>query len=367
MIKAITIKNFKSVTSASLDLGNVNVFIGANGSGKSNILEAIGMVASERSSQIEINAMMQKGVRIAKPNLMVSSFYGQASNGAIEVEFSSTDGEWMKYNVSNPMPEDIYSTWKVTNHIREKKDTDINMVKTDMGLLTFALKAYISRYLIYSLSVDALRGFTANSMQYPLGINGEGLDVLLNNLPKEEIIQIKEAAKEYIDWIDDIFFDGEEIYKMQGYKLGRSKSNLYFRDKFMQKKNNLFSAENANEGALELLFFLTLFISKKTPDFFAIDNIETGLNPRLCRFLMKKISELAIKNRKQVLITTHNPAILDGLNLNDDSQRLFVVARNDEGKTQVKRIQTKEPKGERRMMLSEMWMKGLIGGVPDNF
>ena len=180
-------------------------------------------------------------------------------------------------------------------------------------------------------------------------------------------MQIKESAKDYISWIEDIFFDNEEIYKMQGYKLGRSKSNHYFRDKFMQKKNNLFSAENANEGALELLFYLTLFISRKTPDFFAIDNIENGLNPRLCRFLMKKICELAVKNGKQVLITTHNPAILDGLNLNDGSQRLYVVTRNDEGKTQAKRIQTKEQTGEQRMMLSEMWMKGLIGGVPYNF
>ena len=78
------------------------------------------------------------------------------------------------------------------------------------------------------------------------------------------------------------------------------------------------------------------------------------------------ISSLS-KNGKQVLITTHNPAILDGLNLNDVSQRLYVVTRNDEGKTQAKRIQTKEQTGEQRMMLSEMWMKGLIGGVPYNF
>ncbi len=232
---------------------------------------------------------------------------------------------------------------------------------------TDKLREYLSKYLIYSLSINALRGLTSDSLQYPLGLNGEGLDVLLNNIPKEEIMQIKESAKDYISWIEDIFFDSEEIYKMQGYKLGRSKSNLYFRDKFMQKKNNLFSAENANEGALELLFYLTLFISRKTPDFFAIDNIENGLNPRLCRFLMKKICELAVKNGKQVLITTHNPAILDGLNLNDGSQRLYVVTRNDEGKTQAKRIQTKEQTSEQRMMLSEMWMKGLIGGVPYNF
>lgn len=362
MIETITVKNFKSITDMTLSLGNVNVFIGANGSGKSNILEAIAMVAAERSAQIEVNSMIQKGIRIAKPDLMISSFYGQPSNSTINVNISGTEGERIKYAVTNLTPEDIYSTWNAPWSTGARRGNIKEAVeKTDK------LKEYLSKYLIYSLSINALRGLTSDSLQYPLGLNGEGLDVLLNNIPKEEIMQIKESAKDYISWIEDIFFDSEEIYKMQGYKLGRSKSNLYFRDKFMQKKNNLFSAENANEGALELLFYLTLFISRKTPDFFAIDNIENGLNPRLCRFLMKKICELAVKNGKQVLITTHNPAILDGLNLNDGSQRLYVVTRNDEGKTQAKRIQTKEQTGEQRMMLSEMWMKGLIGGVPYNF
>ena len=362
MIETITVKNFKSITDMTLSLGNVNVFIGANGSGKSNILEAIAMVAAERSAQIEVNSMIQKGIRIAKPDLMISSFYGQPSNNTINVNISGTEGERIKYAVTNLTPEDIYSTWNAPWSTGARRGNIKEAVKK-----TDKLKEYLSKYLIYSLSINALRGLTSDSLQYPLGLNGEGLDVLLNNIPKEEIMQIKESAKDYISWIEDIFFDNEEIYKMQGYKLGRSKSNLYFRDKFMQKKNNLFSAENANEGALELLFYLTLFISRKTPDFFAIDNIENGLNPRLCRFLMKKICELAVKNGKQVLITTHNPAILDGLNLNDGSQRLYVVTRNDEGKTQAKRIQTKEQTGEQRMMLSEMWMKGLIRGVPYNF
>lgn len=362
MIDTITIKNFKSITDATLSLGNVNVFIGANGSGKSNVLEAIAMVAAERSSRIEVKDMIQKGIRIAKPDLMISSFYGHPASSTINVNISGTEGERIKYAVTNLTPEDIYSTWNAPYSTGTRRG-NIEEAEEKTG----KLREYMSKYLIYSLSINALRGLTSESFQYPLGLNGEGLDVLLNNIPKEEIMQIKESAKEYISWIEDIFFDSEEIYKMQGYKLGRSKSNLYFRDKFMQKKNNLFSAENANEGALELLFYLTLFISRKTPDFFAIDNIENGLNPRLCRFLMKKICELAVKNGKQVLITTHNPAILDGLNLNDGSQRLYVVTRNDEGKTQAKRIQTKEQTGEQRMMLSEMWMKGLIGGVPYNF
>ena len=362
MIETITVKNFKSITDMTLSLGNVNVFIGANGSGKSNILEAIAMVAAERSAQIEVNSMIQKGIRIAKPDLMISSFYGQPSNSTINVNISGTEGERIKYAVTNLAPEDIYSTWNAPWSTGARRGNIKEAVeKTDK------LREYLSKYLIYSLSINALRGLTSDSLQYPLGLNGEGLDVLLNNIPKEEIMQIKESAKDYISWIEDIFFDSEEIYKMQGYKLGRSKSNLYFRDKFMQKKNNLFSAEIAKDGALELFFYLTVFVWMYSPDFFAFDYIENGVIPRLCRFLMKKICEWAVKKGKQVLITTHNPAILDGLNLNDGSQRLYVVTRNDEGKTQAKRIKTKEQTGEQRMMLSEMWMKGLIGGVPYNF
>lgn len=360
MIQQVIIKNFKSITETVLSLGNVNVFIGANGSGKSNILEAIGMVAAERTLQIEVKDMIQKGIRIAKPDLMISSFYGLPRNEKITVSVSSEDFGHLTCSIFNHQPTDIYSVWGATYSTIGQDESSI---REEMG----RLRAYMSQYLIYAISVNALRGFAADSFQYPLGINGEGLDVLLNNLPKEEISQIKEAAADCISWIEDIFFDSEEVYKMQGYKLGRSKSNLYFRDKYMQKKNNLFSAENANEGALELLFYLTLFISKKTPSFFAIDNIENGLNPRLCRHLMKKVAELAVRNGKQVLITTHNPAILDGLNLNDEHQRLYVVSRNDEGKTQTKRIQVKPQTDEKRMRLSEMWMRGLIGGIPDNF
>lgn len=101
--------------------------------------------------------------------------------------------------------------------------------------------------------------------------------------------------------------------------------------------------------------------------FFGIDNIETALNPKLCRDLIKKLSEIAIKNGKQVVITTHNPAILDGLNLHDDHQRLFVVKRNDEGHTQIERIKLKPATNGEQLKLSEMWMRGYIGGLPNNF
>jgi len=41
MIEEITIKNFKSIQKATIRLRNVNILIGANNSGKSNLLDAL--------------------------------------------------------------------------------------------------------------------------------------------------------------------------------------------------------------------------------------------------------------------------------------------------------------------------------------
>ncbi len=41
MLQEITIKNFKSIADDTIELGRVNVFIGENGCGKSNIFEAL--------------------------------------------------------------------------------------------------------------------------------------------------------------------------------------------------------------------------------------------------------------------------------------------------------------------------------------
>ncbi len=51
MIAEIQIQNYKSIDKLRLELGRVNVFIGENGAGKSNILEAIALAAAPAANQ----------------------------------------------------------------------------------------------------------------------------------------------------------------------------------------------------------------------------------------------------------------------------------------------------------------------------
>jgi predicted ATPase len=221
----------------------------------------------------------------------------------------------------------------------------------------------LKAFCIYNLNPLALRGIQNVSRRTPLGIHGENLDVFLEGLSPKQRRELVRYSK-FIPWFDDLLIDPQDELKFKGHKLGRSTSRLYFRDRFMRRGNNVFSAENANEGILHILFYLALFLSNKTPPIFGIDNIETALNPQLCRELMKSLAALAKAHDKQALITTHNPAVLDGLNLHDDDQRLFVVHRNDQGHTVARRLKMKPDTGGTRYKLSELWMNGHLGGHP---
>ncbi len=53
MLTSITVQGFKSLEQVEVPLGCVNVFIGANGSGKSNLLEALGFVSAVADGRLD--------------------------------------------------------------------------------------------------------------------------------------------------------------------------------------------------------------------------------------------------------------------------------------------------------------------------
>ena len=52
----------------------VNVFIGSNGSGKTTILEAIGLLCAAMTDRVDNASMQRKGVRLSVPGLYKSAF-----------------------------------------------------------------------------------------------------------------------------------------------------------------------------------------------------------------------------------------------------------------------------------------------------
>lgn len=85
MINTLKINNFKSIFKDEISLGKVNVFIGENGCGKSNILEAIAFASCAKDNKLNTEGFYSKGIRVAKPSLLYSSFLGKTQKKDIRI------------------------------------------------------------------------------------------------------------------------------------------------------------------------------------------------------------------------------------------------------------------------------------------
>ncbi len=368
MIDKIVIENFKSIEKLSIEPGRVNVIIGANGSGKTNILEAIVMGAAASANKLDYEFIGNR-LRVTSPEFMKNAFSGTKGN-EIKILFSHNSDEF-SYSLINDERDfrkwiDVDVSVSKGLHINRILENELKENKGEYGreyvisiMRQKASENGISDFLIYTPELSYLKRFEEQAQITPLGVKGEGLFYVLKQIfrnkdNKQQISDIKEYLH-LLDWFEDFNIPNG---------LMSNESKIAIKDRYIDSSLNYFDQRSSNEGFLFLLFYLVLFTSENTPSFFAIDNIETGLNPKLCTELIKTLNILAKKYKKQVIFTTHNPAILDGLDLNDDNQRLFIANRNKEGKTYIERIKNKPQSG---LKLSELWTKGYIGGIPDNF
>ena len=389
MISEIQLKNYKSVVDVSLPLGRFNLLIGANGCGKSNILEGIAVGAAASSDKLDYEYFTNRGIRVVEPRFMLPAFENVNSGNITISIVNDKDIDYevnIKYNnAAKPARWEDNSVLKrgpvqitkldllLAKNYMKSQGRDIVSVLSNREQILDAHRQILDNqkqileydyselngFLIYSLEETRLRQADDSNRTYPLGLHGEGLFSHLKDLAQRTdgiaiFDEIKENLK-VLDWFDDMQVPSEQL---------SNEFNLKLKDNYLAETINTFDQRSTNEGFLYLLFYLTLVISDETPRFFAIENIDTAFNPKLCREVTRRLTELARKHNKQIIATTHNAAVLDGMDINTDDVRLHVVRRTIDGYTITNRVILKE---NMTMSLSEAWLKGMIGGLPDNF
>jgi len=378
MIEKITIENYKSIQLLELELSRITILIGANGSGKSNILESIALCSAASNNKLDNEFLTSRGIRVTdNPQFMRAAFEKQNVSKEIQISVSGNASSFScNLQKKNDEP---YATWIdkgnldkyeyakeiVNKHGKditpEQKNRIIQLISESFAREN-AKSLKLEKFVIFSPEIHSLRTFEEEGQIQPLGRNGEGLFKLLKVLSSEKnnqrLNQVKSKLK-LIDWFSDF-----EISQ----NLSPQEKQIQIKDKYLDTKLEYFDQKSSNEGFLYLLFYLCLFVSNNTPKFFAIDNIDVSLNPKLCSQLMIELNSLAKRYKKQVIFTTHNPAILDGLNLDDKNQKLYVVYRNKLGQTKVNNIKKSQPvNGGEPIKLSESFLRGYLGGLPKNF
>jgi predicted ATPase len=393
MIRTLRINGFKSIHSEVIELGQVNCFIGANGVGKSNLLEALGVLGAAANGVVDDESLLRRGVRAGLPRLYKSSFAAERTPAHIGIGAQSDERAEYRVSLLNPLetPEPAWSYKTevlsdgqyevVSDGVRNRKNLNPQAGLAALALVDLepknpasVLMQRLQDYAIYCPNTPTLRGIAPDvQSRAPVGLNGgqlaEGFATLRKRADDDEVAeQMLDQVLELIDWVADIDTTSHGAALLSP-KVPRTQRMLKFTDRFMNQSRNELTAYDASEGALYVIFCALLCLLPQAPRILAIDNLDQTLNPRLLTRLATRLSGWLRHDvpDRQLLFTAHNPAVLDGLDILDPEVRLFAVERNSDGITCVRRIELSEELAEqnRDYPLSRLWLMGHLGAVPN--
>jgi AAA15 family ATPase/GTPase len=403
-------------------LGKVNLFVGGNGSGKSNILEAIGLASASFGRGIGDIDLNEKGVRLSSPELMKSAHKNFEIPKTFELDCNFDNNINYKCNLTSKENDPhlrfhsescyfngVSQFGRSGNGSRAFGETLKARIDKSRGLWDQIRVAYdfdnqlgnvfeeFSKYSIYSPQTDYLRGVKLGSvLKSPIGLHGEGLPLAVNDLigqfhdlnkigkKSERQKNIHHLTQQALDlvflpqWTNSV-----KVGKIDKSFISRGVQDtetdmVYFIDRFMREGRNTLTAYDSSEGTLFLLFISILLAHVEAPKYFALDNVDNALNPRLTRKLVEKIismtkyvSEFDMDvGPRQVFLTSHNPTSLDAFDLFDEDQKIFIVKRNDKGQTIIDPLKPREGFTREKWSelmdgknLSQLWLDGMISGA----
>ena len=403
LLRRLKIESFKSIRSVDIDLGQLNIIIGTNGAGKSNILEAVGMLSAAMSGQIEYSRLDDRGVRLSSPEVFRSAFANTKRKITFSIEGTFDSLLYRTHVRSTPEP---YSPYPWCYHAETLKrglkfntsiagrsnsfkgvpgfsidlsnlpqhQSIVQVAKTIGALKEEELSALksLENYAIYAPSTPILRGVAEDrTRKAPLGLYGGGLAKALSDVLQDKDLRGRlEDFFSLLSWFQQISVVKPDA-SLQSNHIHTGTQVVAFKEKFMPRSFKKLYAYDVSEGALYILFVLLLLVHPGSPEFFAMDNVDNALNPGLVTSLVELVADFVENSpSKQVIMTTHNPTTLDGIDIFNEKHRLFVVERDKGGETVVNRLKppanfTKEKWQEAHgyMKLSEIWLSGAIKGI----
>jgi hypothetical protein len=357
------------------------------------VLEGLGLISSAASGVLDDEAFQRRGLRPGLPSLYKTALRrGVKENQPVFIkgEIVWEDGSSYMVTVSNPIASPVkqwsyhHESFQIPGDVVVSRGPRGNTVEgkaypnnSSVGLLPMVINAdarqlidTLKEYALFTPFTPMLRGTTSDvSKRSPLGLYGGGLSEAVDELIQPRTFGTVPWSKIWglVPWAAhiDVVAPTKSLVSPS---VPTERRIIRIRDRFMIPSRQWLSINDASEGLLYILFLLTISQIEGGPQIFSIDNFDQALNPRLARATMRMFSELVISNDKQVFMTTHNPLVLDGLNIFDTRIKLFTVERGDLGETIIRQIRPTEALAKAEAngyTLSRLWIEGRLGAMPN--
>ncbi len=356
----ITLEGYKSFRKLELELRPLNVLVGANGVGKSNLISFFNFASKLINNQYEklineargADSFLRYGKKFTKKMFMSLEF----DNSIYEIEFrpDSTDSLYVEKETIFELVETLSGQRKPVQFDTTKPPNNTDVGIDFMSKLTASINGIHVYHLHDTSKTAAIKGWGALNDNIELRSDGENFAAILYkiyNQNRKAYQTIRDVIRSVAPYFDDFFPRPDEN--------NMDRIRLEWRE---HDSDYPFIARDLSDGTLRFMVLTTLLLQPEPPAIIVIDEPELGLHP----FAIEKLAGLlqTTSSRAQLIVATQSPQLIAALEPED-----IIVADRKDGETTMQRLNAENLKDWlEEYTLGELWQKNILGGVvnPNN-
>lgn len=340
MLRQLQIRNFRSIGGATIELGQLNVFVGVNGAGKSNVLDALAFVSDCLSESVEL-AFKNRGGIAAVRRMSAGHPHNIGLRLIIEIDAARTADYSFEIRAR---PKERFEIAKERCVVRRPLEGDVSFevqdgtfivpidgIQPKLGsgrLALFAASAvepfravydFLTDMQVYSVAPLRLREYQDSDAGAVLKRDGSNAAAVLKRLQDAD----DRTSFDRVQALLSRAVTG--IVGVEHAAVGQ-KETIRFRQDVGSKSPWTFEALNMSDGTLRLLGLLLAVYQHSDSPLIAIEEPESTVHPAVTELIVQVLVDAS--RDRQILITTHSPDLLDSEDIRDDQIRVVVAEHN---------------------------------------
>ncbi|MBM3941707.1 MAG: chromosome segregation protein SMC [SAR202 cluster bacterium] len=362
-LHSMHIQGFKSIRDQELEFGPLNVFIGGNGAGKSNLISCFHLLNRIYRQELAIytgqaggaNAILHFGrKRTEKLSIKVTFAEGLNQNIYELILIPTENNDFLiESEKSNFWDTENYPgrPYLFPEHWSGQKEAQL---ATSKGGISRYIQKYLDSYRIYhfhdtspSAPPKQTCDVADNRFLRPDAANLAAFLYLLQEKKTDYYRNIEDTVRQIAP-----FFRG---FKLVPTALNPDKIRLEWEE---IGSDTYFNASALSDGTLRFICLATLLLQPDLPSVILIDEPELGLHPAAIQILAGLFQSAS--TRTQLLVATQSVTLINHL----EPQHVWVVNRED-GASVFKHLREADMASWLEdYSLGELWEKNVLTGRP---
>lgn len=361
----LSIEGYKSIANQTLDLGRLNVLIGGNGVGKSNLISVFSLLRAMADTQEELerfvstaggaNAILHFG-RKKTERIRIHVVSGKedspsSTHNTYQAELTPTDLDDFHYEaggmVGGPHDPAIGSAGHQADVSVGRREAVPPRPNRVLEMLHESSREYHFHDTSREAAIKQTGNIDDNRRLRPDGSNLAAFLYWMKLAHADHLRLIVDTIRQIAPFFDD--------FELAPRRLNEQTIRLEWLER---GSDSYFNAHQLSDGTLRFICLATLLLQPVLPRLILLDEPELGLHPaaiQLLSDLLKQASE-----RTQLLVSTQSVTLVNHL-----EPALVWVADRQDGATVFTHLETQDlSQWLGTYALGELWEKNVLGGRP---